>query len=46
MEFLVSGDVSPDFVIGYGCYSEVSKDKLIDMGIRKDVVKVIPKAYY
>lgn len=45
-EFLVSGDLSPDFIIGFGCYNDNSKNKLITMGVTEENIKVIPKAYY
>ncbi len=45
-EFLVKGDIPINCIVGYGCYNENSKQKLIDMGIDKGMVKVIPNAYY
>lgn len=45
-EFLVSGDLSPDLIIGFGCYNEQAKNKLISFGISEDKIKVIPDAYY
>jgi len=45
-EFLVSGDLSPDFIIAFGCYNEKSKDKLISLGVASEKIKVIPQAYY
>lgn len=45
-EFLVSGDLSPDILIGFGCYNEQAKNKLISFGITEDKIKVIPNAYY
>ena len=45
-EFLVKGDIPISCIVGYGCFNENSKQKLIDMGIDKGMVKVIPNAYY
>jgi len=45
-EFLVSSDLSPELIMGFGCYSEVSKQKLIDMGVGPEKIKIIPDAYY
>lgn len=45
-EFLVSEDVTPNLIIGFGCYNETAKNKLIDMGIKEDKIKIIPNAYY
>ncbi len=45
-EFLVKGDISPDCIIGYGCFNENAKNKLISFGIEEKNIKVIPKAYY
>lgn len=45
-EFLISGDLPPDFIIGFGCNSNESKNRLIQMGIAEDKIKVIPNAYY
>jgi hypothetical protein len=45
-EFLVSEDLSPDLIIGFGCYNEKAKNKLISFGISDDKIKVIPNAYY
>lgn len=44
-EFLVKGDIPRDFIIGFGCYNEAAKQKLIAFGVDKQI-KVIPKAYY
>ena len=44
-EFLVKGDIPRDFIIGFGCYHDAAKQKLIKFGINNPI-KVIPKAYY
>lgn len=45
-EFLVSGDLTPDHIVGFGCYDETAKEKLRSFGISEDKIKVIPNAYY
>lgn len=45
-EFLVSGDVAPNLIMGFGCYNDTAKDKLIDFGIQESKIKVISNAYY
>jgi len=45
-EFLVRGDIPYSFIVGYGCYNDLSKQKLLDFGIDDQLVKVIPNAYY
>ncbi len=45
-EFLVSGDLSPEFIIAFGCFNEQAKDKLISLGVACEKIKIIPKAYY
>ena len=45
-EFLVSGDVASKHIIGFGCYNINAKNKLVDLGINEDKIKVIPNAYY
>jgi hypothetical protein len=45
-EFLISGDISQNFLIGFGCYNEATKQRLIEMGISERKIKVIPNAYY
>jgi len=45
-EFLVKGDVPLNCIIGYGCYSSASKQRLIEFGIHEQLIKIIPQAYY
>lgn len=45
-EFLVSGDLPPNLITGFGCYNNDAKDKLISFGIQESKIKVLPKAYY
>ena len=45
-EFLVSKDIPPNLIIGFGCYNDAAKDKLTDLGIDEDKIKIILNAYY
>lgn len=45
-EFLVSWDISPDKIIGFGCFNENAKKTLISLGVNSEIIKVIPDAYY
>ncbi len=45
-EFLVQGDIPPDFITGFGCYNDSAKQKLIELGVNDQLIKVIPHAYY
>ncbi|CEN54334.1 type II toxin-antitoxin system toxin DNA ADP-ribosyl transferase DarT [Capnocytophaga canis] len=45
-EFLVKADIASDFIIGFGCYNEVAKQKLISFGIEEVKIKVIHQYYY
>lgn len=45
-EFLVAGDIPKEFLIGFGCYNNESRNKLILIGVDEDKIKIIPKAYY
>lgn len=45
-EFLVSGDLPPDFITAFGCYNEKAKDRLISFGVSNDKIKIIPQSYY
>jgi hypothetical protein len=45
-EFLVSGDIAPDHISGFACYNEQAKNRLVEMGISQDKIRVYPRAYY
>ena len=45
-EFLVRGDISPNFIIGFGCYNDSAKERLIALGVDDQLVKIIPNAYH
>jgi len=45
-EFLVKEDISPKCIIGFGCYNEIARNKLVGYGIEEQKIKIIPKAYY
>lgn len=45
-EFLISDDLPPKLLTGFGCFNEEAKNKLIKMGVEEEKIKLIPKAYY
>ena len=45
-EFLVSKDISPHLIVGFGCFNDTAKNKLVDLGIKEDKIKIIPNAYF
>ncbi len=45
-EFLTENDILPEYLIGFGCYNEAAKEKLINLGVEENKIKVIPKAYF
>lgn len=45
-EFLVSDDILPNLIIGFGCYNDAAKNKLIDLGINDRKIRIIPNSYY
>ena len=45
-EFLASEDIAANLIFGFGCYDDVAKNKLIELGIKEEKIKVIPNAYY
>lgn len=45
-EFLVQDNIPSNFIIGYGCFNDKAKQKLIALGANEQLVKVIPNAYY
>ena len=45
-EFLVEGDLSPDAIVGFACYNDIAKAKLISYGVDESKIKVVPRAYY
>lgn len=45
-EFLVGNDLLPDVISGIGCYNDTAKSRLIQCGVDKNIIKIIPKAYY
>lgn len=45
-EFLVANDLSSEYLIGFGCYNESAKQRLITMGVQAEKIKVIPNAYF
>ena len=45
-ELLVSNDLPAQFIVGFCCYNEDTKERLLNMGIENKKIKVLPKAYY
>jgi hypothetical protein len=45
-EVLVSEDLSPDYIVGAGCYNNHVKEKLVSLGIDNQIIKIIPQAYF
>ena len=45
-EFLCSTDLSPDLIIGFGCYNEAAKKKLINFGVKESQIKIMPNGYF
>ena len=45
-EFLVANDISSNFLTGFVCYNEIAKQRLIDMNINSEKIKIYPQAYY
>ena len=45
-EFLASTDVPPECILGFVCYNQAAKDRLLEMGIPNEKIKIRPSAYY
>ena len=45
-EFLVSDDLDANLIIGFGCYNEIAKNRLLAMGVEESKIKVIPNGYF
>jgi len=45
-EFFVNNDFPPDFLIGFVCYNETARQKLIKIGVAEQSIRVKPNAYY
>ncbi len=45
-EFLYSKDIEPTKIAGLGCYNEKAQEALIELGVQKDLIKIVPKAYF
>ncbi|MCC5922059.1 MAG: DUF4433 domain-containing protein [Cyclobacteriaceae bacterium] len=45
-EFLISTDVPYDVIVGFACYNETAKSKLVKLGIDESLVKIVPNAYF
>jgi hypothetical protein len=45
-EFLQAADVKPEHIAKFGCYNENAKSELTSMGIKEELIQVVPKAYF
>lgn len=45
-EFLVREDVPASFIVGFVCYNDIAKSKLMSFGVEENKIKIIPNAYY
>ena len=45
-EFLVKEDLPASFIVGFACYNDNAKSKLVSFGIDENRIKVFPNAYY
>ena len=45
-EFLIKEDIAPQNIVGFICYNSSAKQKLIDMGVDANIIKINPQAYY
>ncbi|MDR1524681.1 MAG: DUF4433 domain-containing protein [Tannerella sp.] len=45
-EFLVADDIAPQNLCGFVCYNETAGNRLVEMGVDSDKIKVYSPAYY
>ncbi len=45
-EFLVSGDVPPEAIVGYIVYNKAAQNKLIRFGVNEKIIKVDATSYF
>lgn len=45
-EFLVSDDLNPELIIGYGCYNQTAKNRLLEIGVEEVKIKIIPQGFF
>lgn len=45
-EFLVADDLTPNYLIRFGCYNEAAMQRLVAMGVQEEKIRVVPDAYY
>lgn len=45
-EFLVKEDLPKEYIIGFGCFNESAKSKLVSFGIDGSKIQIISYAYY
>lgn len=45
-EFLVRNDLPVAYIFGFGCYNQEAKNKLIEIGVEENKIRIIPNSYY
>ena len=45
-EFLVADDIPATLLTGFVCYNETAKQRLIEMGVEEEKIKIRPQDYY
>ncbi len=45
-ECIVKEDVPAEFLLGFGCYNETTKKKLVNLGVKEEKIKIIPNHYF
>jgi ssDNA thymidine ADP-ribosyltransferase, DarT len=45
-EFLVLNDLPTEFIFGIACYNNVANERLINMGVKAEIIRVFSNAYY
>ena len=45
-EFLIQQDLPPDYLLGFVCYNDTSKQKLLSFGIPENKISVKPSYYF
>lgn len=45
-EFLVKQDIPHEYIVGYVCYNDTAKAKLLAWNIPDEIIRVKPTAYY
>jgi hypothetical protein len=45
-EFLIASDLPPHLLVGFGCFNQDAKQRLMSMGVGEEKIKIIPNGYY